>query len=125
MRTKILPVRADKIFTRLGTPITLCALAIASWTPGSHVVRTGLTTGISEHVIAYSLASLTIGLFNHKIQPFRIMFLLIAFAAIMEFGQLFTPGRTAQFSDFAASTFGIFFGTVFLYAIKSIYVKLH
>ena len=46
--------------------------------------------------------------------------LLIGYAAILELGQLFAPGRHASFQDFAFSSAGVVIGGLFLWLARSV-----
>jgi VanZ family protein len=101
--------RADALFRSL-TWISVIALAVLSWTPGSHMVRTGVG-GHLEHAAAYLLASAvaTIG-YGRPGSYIRIGALYCAYAGLLELGQIAVPGRHAGFDDFSASAIGALLG---------------
>jgi len=93
-------------------------LVVLSWLPGSEMVRTG-SGGRVEHATAYFLTAIIMGLANRE--PRRLLvqsLLLVVLAALLEVGQLFVPGRTAAFLDFAASSTGAVLGGLFLWALR-------
>jgi VanZ like family len=111
---------SKRLLSQCGTQLTLCALAVASWTPGNHVVRSGIATGGGEHVAAYAVAAIAMGIAGHDLASRRTLGSLFMFAGIMEFGQLYVPGRTAQLADFYASCLGVLAGVVIFLAIRKI-----
>ena len=93
-------------------------LLVLSWLPGSEMVRTG-SGGRVEHATAYFLTAIIMGLANRE--PRRLLvqsLLLVVLAALLEVGQLFVPGRTAAFLDFAASSTGAVLEGLFLWALR-------
>ncbi|UHC14235.1 hypothetical protein LRS73_16840 [Methylobacterium currus] len=105
---------------RISTPFAVLALIILSWLPGTERPHTGLA-GQVEHFIAYTLtaAGIVIG-FPHRIQTVALM--LIGLNAVLEVGQIWIPGRTSQFIDFAASCGGIVLGLFAGYSIVRLWL---
>ena len=86
----------------------LCVLilAVLSWLPGEDLPRTGLA-GRLEHFIAYAGTSLMGGLaWPTRHHALMLVGGLAAFAAVMELGQFFVPGRHPSVWDFLASSAG-------------------
>jgi VanZ family protein len=81
-------------------------LAIASWTPGQEMVRTGLNTRL-EHVAAYLIAGVAVITAYPRRSPWLIGALLCTYAGILELGQLYIPGRHAALLDWFASSSGV------------------
>src|SRR5215467_15060919 len=83
------------------------ALMAASWLPASIMVRTETLSGHAEHALAYFATGicLTLLLQGQRSPPF-IAACISAYAAVLEFGQKFVPGRHAALTDFLASTVG-------------------
>jgi VanZ family protein len=98
--------------------MSVIALAILSWTPGSHMVRTGIG-GHLEHMAAYVLASAvaTIG-YGRPRGCAQIGALYCAYAGLLELGQIVVPGRHPGFDDFSASAIGALLGvwTIWLWS---------
>ena len=87
------------------------ALAILAWLPAKDLVRTTLG-GHAEHFIAYLGTSTIMGLAFRKSPRLVVLCaLLIMYAAILEMGQLYSPGRHASFQDFAFGSAGAVAGT--------------
>jgi VanZ family protein len=92
----------------MGCIIALMALA---WLPEEVMRRTTLGDH-AEHFIAYLGTSTIMGLAFRKSPRLVVLCaLLIIYAAILEVGQLYSPGRHASFQDFAFSSAGAVTGT--------------
>lgn len=101
---------ADRFGDRLVGAIALL-LMIASWTPGSVMVRSGIFSGHVEHAAAYALSgALMYALRAARSTAWSAALLLSAYAGALEFGQIFVPGRHASFDDFACSVSGAITG---------------
>jgi VanZ family protein len=86
------------------------ALAALSWLPAKAVTRTMLG-GHAEHLIAWMGAAIVIGwTFPRRPRLAVQAVLLIAYAAILETGQLYAIGRHASLQDFAFSAAGVVLG---------------
>jgi VanZ family protein len=86
--------------------VSVLGLVVASWTPGEDMIRTG-AKGSLEHVAAYLISTLLFVLAYPRVSPVLIGGLFAICAGVLEFGQLFVPGRHSQFEDFAASCLGV------------------
>jgi VanZ family protein len=72
-------------------------LTIASWTPGSAMVRSGIFSGHFEHAAAYALSgALIYAVRAGRSTAWQVALMLSAFAGILELGQIFVPGRHAS-----------------------------
>jgi len=104
---------------RLAFFASIVLLVVLSWLPGSEMVRTG-AGGHLEHATAYFLTAIIMGLANREAPPLFVQsLLLVVLAAILEVGQLFVPGRTAAFLDFAASSTGAAIGGLVIWSVRS------
>src|ERR1700687_5959893 len=84
----------------------LVLLAVLSWLPAEAMIRTGVN-GRIEHFIAYMGTMLVIGAAHGlRLGLFRLLAMLIAYAAVLELGQIYVPGRHSSVFDFAASASG-------------------
>ncbi|HJQ61127.1 MAG TPA: VanZ family protein [Vineibacter sp.] len=97
----------------------VAVIAVLSLLPGKDLVRTDLAKlghgKLVEHFVAYAAAAMFVGLaYPARVPRLVLAGLLIAYAAVLEIGQLYVPGRGAAFSDFAASAAGIIAGTLLL-----------
>lgn len=86
-------------------------LMVASWMPGSIMVRSGIVSGHVEHAAAYALSGgLIYALRAGRSTAFTTALALSAYAGALELGQIFVPGRHASFDDFAFSVTGAITG---------------
>jgi VanZ family protein len=92
----------------------LIVLAILAWLPGAVMTRTMLGAH-PEHFVAYLGTAIFMGLtFQRSPRPTMQSVLLIMYAAALEAGQLYSPGRHASLQDFAYSVVGIVAGGLLL-----------
>jgi VanZ family protein len=84
----------------------IIGLAVASWTPGQEMVRTGFNARL-EHVAAYWIAGLAVIIAYPRRPAWSIAAVLCAYAGILELGQLDIPGRHAALLDWLASSSGV------------------
>jgi VanZ family protein len=90
----------------------LVLLAVLSWLPAEAMIRTGIN-GRIEHFIAYMGTMLVVGAAHGlRLGLFRLLAMLIAYAAVLELGQLYVPGRHSSVFDFAASASGVVAGAI-------------
>ncbi|TGD96290.1 hypothetical protein [Methylobacterium nonmethylotrophicum] len=87
----------------------LPALVWLSWIPKAWEVRTG-AVGQLEHLVAYAGTAGLLALGCPRVPAWRIGLGLAILAGILEIGQVWVPGRTAQVIDVAASAGGAFLG---------------
>jgi VanZ family protein len=79
----------------------IIVLAVLAWLPADVMTRS-ILGGHAEHFIAYLGTITVMGLAFQKRPQLAVQCaLLIAYAAILEMGQLYSPGRHASFQDFA------------------------
>jgi VanZ family protein len=95
---------------------SVISLAVASWTPGQEMVRTGFNTQL-EHTTAYLLAGIAVLAAYPQKTPWLIAVLLGGYAGILELGQMYVPGRHAALLDWLASASGVIcaYLTIFFY----------
>ena len=92
---------------RAGAWLCIVLLGVLSWLPASLEERTGLP-GPIEHLFAYFCTAVVLMLAYPRSSRLK----LIGYAALLEAGQLYVPGRTAQTFDWAASALGAMLGMV-------------
>ena len=96
----------------------IIALAILAWLPAKDLARTTLG-GHAEHFIAYLGTAIISGLtFRERPRLAVQCVLLIVYAAILEAGQLYSPGRHASFQDSAFSSAGVVVGGLILWKAR-------
>jgi len=99
-------MKNPKIALRFIAWVCVVGLAVASWTPGEEMVRTGFNTRL-EHTVAYLIAGIAI-IIAYPRRPIWLMaVILCAYAGLLEVGQLFIPGRHAALFDWMASSSGV------------------
>jgi VanZ family protein len=82
------------------------------------MVRTGVG-GRTEHAIAYFGTAIIMALAYRERPRLLVQFLLlVVLAGILEVGQLYVPGRTAAFLDFAASSTGAALGALLMWVVR-------
>jgi hypothetical protein len=97
----------------------LVALVFLAWLPETVMVRTMLSPH-AEHFIAYLGTAVLMGLTFRKYPHLAVQSaLLIMYAAILEAGQLYSPGRHASFQDLAFSSAGVVTGGLFLWMART------
>jgi VanZ family protein len=94
-------------------------LAVASWTPGQEMVRTGFDK--LEHTTAYLMAGIAVLAAYPQKPPWLIAVLLGVYAGLLELGQMYIPGRHAALLDWLASCGGVVCAciTVFFYRSRT------
>ncbi len=98
-------------FIRCSALLGIIVLAVLSWTPGQHMLRTRMLTGAEEHFLAHLLVAMIVAAAVHR--PNLIMWILLAlvgYAGLLELGQYLVPGRSPALGDFAASALGATLG---------------
>lgn len=86
------------------------ALAVLAWAPAHAMTRTSLG-GHAEHLVAYLGTAIVLGLTSRATPQLAAQcFLLMGYAAVLESGQIYAPGRHASFQDFAFSAAGVLLG---------------
>jgi VanZ family protein len=97
----------------------IIALATLAWLPEKVMTRT-ILGGHAEHFIAYLGTAIIKGLTVRKSPRLVVLCaLLIMYAAILEMGQLYSPGRHASFQDLAFSSAGVVTGGLFLWMART------
>jgi VanZ family protein len=96
----------------------IIVLAVLAWLPAKDLLRTTLG-GHAEHFIAYLGTAIILGLTFRKSPHLAVQcVLLIVYAAILEAGQLYSPGRHASFQDLAFSSSGVVAGALILWKAR-------
>jgi VanZ family protein len=89
-----------------------------AWTPAHSMARTALG-GHAEHFVAWLGTATIIGLASRMKTPLAPQLLFLTFyAAILECGQLYAPGRQASFHDFAFSAGGVLLGSALVWVAR-------
>jgi len=86
--------------------LSVVGLAVASWTPGEYMIRTGVR-GSFEHTAAYLISTLLLVSAFPRSSPWTTGGALVVYAGVLEIGQIYVPGRHSQLEDFAASCLGV------------------
>ena len=90
--------------------VGLGVVIVLSLTPSSGLPSTGISDKI-EHFLAYFALSAVgaVGFQGHR-DRLVVIFSLVAFGILMEFGQTLSPGRDASIGDAIANTLGVLCG---------------
>jgi VanZ family protein len=108
-----------RVFLRAAFFGCIIALATLAWLPEKLMTRTGLG-GHAEHFIAYLGTTIIMGLTFRESPRLAVQcVLLIMYAAILEGGQLYSPGRHASFQDLAFSSAGVVIGGLVMWMARS------
>ena len=109
----------------------IVALCVLAWLPGDELMRTPLGVGRSslsqlvkhaEHTLAYLGTTIVMGLaLRGRIRLGIQCILLASYAAILEVGQIYSPGRHASVADLAFSTVGIAIGGLLLWIMPALH----
>jgi len=98
----------------------IVALAILSWLPAGDMTRTTMLDAHAEHVIAYLGTTIVVGFaFQKRPRPDIQCLLLVLYAAVLEVGQVYAPGRHASIGDFMFSAAGVVIGGLLLWIGRS------
>jgi VanZ family protein len=96
----------------------IIALATLAWLPEEFMTRT-ILGGHAEHFIAYLGTAMIMGLTFRKSPRLAVQcILIIVYAAILEAGQLYSPGRHASLQDLAFSSAGVVVGCLILWRAR-------
>jgi VanZ family protein len=94
---------------RLTGWVCVVVVAFLSLLPADHMVRTDLS-GHVEHVTAYAGTAFFLQL-GYPRRCWRNIAMLVAYAAVLECLQVFSPGRHAAVEDWMASSTGVLIGS--------------
>ena len=86
------------------------------------MIRTG-ADGRLEHAAAYLISGLAVFTAYPRRLKWLIAILMTCYAGILEFGQLFVPGRHAAISDWAASSGGVLCALLLYDAYQRVYAS--
>jgi VanZ family protein len=101
----------------------IIALAILAWTPAHSMPRTAFG-GAAEHFVAWLGTATIVGLASRATALLVPRFLLLAFyAAILECGQFYAPGRQASLQDFSFSVGGVLLGSALVYMARRCWLR--
>ena len=96
---------------RMAGWLCVCVLVVLSWIPREWEARTGLP-GLIEHAIAYCGTAAIFAFAYQDPRRWRLIAGFVVLAGVLEVGQLWVPGRSAQVAGFAASSIGAIAGVL-------------
>jgi VanZ family protein len=115
---RILGELKDRFGTRV-VAVNALVLLIASWTPRSYMLRSGIASGQAEHFLAYSLSSaLMFAMLAERHAAWRVAVVVVAYAGFLELCQTFVPGRHAALEHFYCSAAGAIIGVLACAALR-------
>ena len=83
-------------------------LALVTLVPAQERPQSGLSSGL-EHIAAYAVTAAAFSVVSTT-RRWKILLVLVLYAAILEFLQRYAPGRHARFGDFLMSSAGVVVG---------------
>jgi VanZ family protein len=95
-----------RLWARAAAWLAAAGLAVASWTPGDEMIRTGMNTHL-EHAIAYLITGIAFIFGYTNWAVWKIATALLVYAGVLELGQLIVPGRHAGLLDYGWSAVGV------------------
>ena len=110
------------IIRRFVAWFSIAVLGVASWLPAEEMIRTG-ADGRLEHAAAYLISGLAVFTAYSRRFKWLIAILMMCYAGILEFGQLWVPGRHAGILDWAASSGGVLFANLLYDAYQRVYAS--
>lgn len=117
--TRALPEKLISPLLRVAFVGCIIALAFLAWLPADAMTRSVLG-GHAEHFIAYLGTTMVMGLTLQKRPRLAVQCaVIIAYAAVLEAGQLYSPSRHASLQDFAFSASGVIVGGVLLWMART------
>jgi VanZ family protein len=100
-----------KLVTFLGAALGYFAVALLSWMPAAYRPNIVIVSDKLEHALAYLLlGALSVIATRQIVNPRWIGLAIVAYAGVLESGQLLIPGRVASVADFVASAAGAIVG---------------
>jgi VanZ family protein len=100
----------NSLALRVAAWVILAATAILCLLPGDEMVRTGMS-GRIEHFGFYAGAAAVVGAaYLQRLAPAALAGALVAYAGVLEIGQIWVPGRHSSVWDWLASSGGILLG---------------
>jgi VanZ family protein len=83
-----------------------------------------MLSGTQEHFLAHLLAAIAVAAAVRRADLMRWTLLaLVAYAGLLEFGQLFVPGRDPAIGDFAASALGATLGVGVVWLLYTVLAR--
>jgi VanZ family protein len=116
---------AVKTTLRFGALFALLAICVLSLVPGEYRPHTMILPAEFEHVAAYTVAALFLGLARAgRLSAPRLVLMLTVYGGLLELCQLWIPGRNAQVMDIAADFVGASIGVLVASVLMHFYRKL-
>jgi VanZ family protein len=111
------------IFRKQAIVGCIIALATLAWMPAQSMTRTALG-GSAEHFIAWLGTAIILGLASRPTARLGLRcILLMSYAAVLECGQLYAPGRQASVHDFAFSAGGVLLGSFLVWLARQCWLR--
>ncbi len=107
----------------LRTRAWLCValLGVLTWWPAleTRPIKSFGLPGQIEHLVAYCATCAALTLAHPRSPRWAVIGGLIAYAAVLEVGQLYVPGRSAQLSDWATGALGAVLGVLAISRLRA------
>ena len=101
---------------------SIAVLGVASWLPAEEMIRTSADARL-EHAAAYLISGLAVFTAYPRRLKWLIAILMPYYAGILEFGQLFSPGRHSAILDWASSSGGVLCALLLYNAYQRVYAS--
>jgi VanZ family protein len=111
---------ATERLVQLATAGCYVAIAVLSSVPGNLRPHVPGFSDKVEHLVAFlALGAVTAFVAPRSVSWGRLLAVVVTYAAVLELGQAFIPGRVASLADFAASSAGALLGVTLALLIRS------
>jgi VanZ family protein len=96
-----------------GAGLGYLAVALVSWLPAAYRPHIVVVSDKFEHALAYLLlGALTAIAARQTLNAYRLALAIVAYAGLLELGQLLIPSRVSSVEDFVASAAGAIMGVL-------------
>jgi VanZ family protein len=118
-----------KTTLRVAAVLSIFSICVLSLVPGEYRPHTMVLPSVFEHVVAYTVAALLLGLACvGRLSSIRLVLLLTVYGSLLELCQLWFPDRNGQvidiLADFAGATIGVFLASALIhFNLKTISFK--
>ena len=114
--------RHVKLGSRLGLVLGIAVITVLSLLPGKDVAALDLLWDKAAHAMAYGVLALLVGLtFDPGSQRWIGILGLVCLGGLLEFGQVYVPGRSASHLDMLANGIGALLGIFLVHGFQRLW----